>query len=443
MKHPPSIRLRVALWTAGLTAASLALLATSSWLYMHHQNLSAIDVLINAAAKEQLEEIAEEEDFNFDEFEAWLGQALLTSDGKLISATSQLSPEFITRILARPGPHTLRDGETTWRVVTHRDQGFISVATHDLAEFHQVLRGLATAYGLTLPLVALLAAGVSWSLAGRSLRPAETLAQAAENIGGGGGAARLPDAPTEDEIGRLTRVLNGMLARIERHHQQARRFAGDASHELRTPLTIIKGELDTALASPELPTSFETTLLSAQSEAARMQQIIEQLLTLSRYDAGIQRHHRESLDLAGLLRELSEDAELLSHRHQLKMAFDLPESLTVEANPAEIRRLLLNLLDNAAKYNRPNGRIEIQLRRASESLVEIEIANTGPLISPEDVERIFDRFFQVDESHHNTGCGLGLSLCRETARAHGGDIRIKVDEATGMNHFVVTLPAQV
>jgi signal transduction histidine kinase len=441
MNRPPSIRLRVALWTAALTAASLALLAVSSWFFVHEENLEAIDLLINAAAKEQLEEVLED-DFDFDEFEPWFGQAVLTADEKLISASGQLSPEFITAILAKPGPRTLRDGDITWRVVFHRNKDYIAIATHDLADFHEILRDLATAYGLILPLVALLAASVSWLLAGRSLRPVETLAEAAESIDGAAPDARLPDAPTEDEIGRLTRVLNAMLARIERHHQQARRFAGDASHELRTPLTIIKGELDKALASPELPTAFETTLLSAQSEAARMQQIIEHLLLLSRYDAGIQRHDREPLDLAALLRELSEDAELLSCRHQLEVSFDLPESLMVEANPAEFRRLLLNLIDNAAKYNRPNGRIEIRLHRATGELVEIEIANTGPLISPENVERVFDRFFQADEAHHDTGCGLGLSLCRETARAHGGDIRIRVDEATGMNHFMVTLPAR-
>ena len=267
-------------------------------------------------------------------------------------------------------------------------------------------------------------------------RPATETAAAIE---AGALELRLPPASVNDEVGRLTTMLNKMLERLEKNFRQAERFAADASHELRTPLTIMRGEIETLLTRSDLAPDIENRLLSLQEEIARLNRIIEHLLLLARFDAGQAASIREPVDLSALARETCEDAELFSSAQNIRIEAFIAADVVVSGDPGQLRRVLLNLLDNACKFNIPGGLVRCALEK-DDPLARLVVTNTGPGIPPEMQSRLFKRFFRADAARVQAGHGLGLSLCREIIQAHGGEIHLAQDSQDGFTQFVVTLP---
>ncbi len=330
-----------------------------------------------------------------------------------------------------------------------------------LRERQNFLWALAT---LT-PLALLLAGGGGWLLARRALRPVDQMTQAARRIGAERLAERLEGAETNDELGRLARTLNEMLARLEAGFAQVRRFSADASHELRTPLTILKGEIEVALRSAREPSEYERVLASALEEVERMARLVDDLLMLSRADAGALRWERGPVELDRLVEEVAKQGEVLGRARAIQVAIQSLEPLIAHGDEPRLRQLLLNLVDNAVKYTPQGGRVTLSLRRvggesdgtpATEagaapdpptsrtpdgSAAEIAVQDSGVGIPAEALPRIFERFYRVDDarSREAGGTGLGLCIARTIAEAHGG--RIEVESAPGVGStFTVRLP---
>jgi signal transduction histidine kinase len=333
-----------------------------------------------------------------------------------------------------------------------------------LRERQNFLWALAT---LT-PLGLILAGGGGWLLARRVLRPVDQMTQAARRIGAERLAERLEGAEADDELGRLARTLNEMLARLEAGFAQVRRFSADASHELRTPLTILKGEIEVALRSAREPAEYERVLASALEEVERMARLVDDLLMLSRADAGALRWDRGPVELDRLVEEVAKQGEVLGRGRDIQVAIQSLEPLIVHGDEQRLRQLLLNLVDNAVKYTPPGGRVTLSLRRGggesgdsapppSEAVpdrpiaespnrpapgwAEIAVQDTGVGIPPEALPRIFERFYRVDDarSREAGGTGLGLCIAKTIADAHGG--RIEVESAPGAGStFTVRLP---
>ncbi|MGC4016296.1 MAG: ATP-binding protein [Luteolibacter sp.] len=253
---------------------------------------------------------------------------------------------------------------------------------------------------------------------------------------------RLPAVEVDDEIGQLTGVINDMLDRLEKGLRQAERFASDASHELRTPLTIMKGEIDGLLARPDLPHGIEEKLVSQQEEISRLDRITERLLLLARFDAGAYVPARQQIDFSELVKEACEDMELLTSSRDLTMEVDIHPALHLQGDSILLRRVVLNLLDNAAKFNIPSGSLACRLEQ-EQGVARLTVSNTGPGIPDEEREKIFERFYRTDAARVRAGYGLGLSLCREIVRAHGGDIRLENPPHGRLTNFIVTLPADL
>jgi signal transduction histidine kinase len=304
----------------------------------------------------------------------------------------------------------------------------------------QDVRELLEAYAFALPFVLLLAGGGGWWLAGRALQPMVQITRKAESITADRLAERLPETGADDEISRHVRVLNGMLDRLERSFLQAGRFAADASHELRTPLTILRGEVEQALHAEGLPPAQEAFLVNLQEQVVALQKITENLLLLARFDAGKIPLDSSGVDLSALVAEVGEDAELLAAPRPLQVEVWAPAGIRVPGDPILLRRVLLNLVDNAVRYNRPDGRMKIALEGGAREVV-FRVGNTGTGIPADRRTDLFKRFFRLnaDRGRATGGSGLGLSLCREIVTAHNGRIELARSDAD-WTEFAVHLP---
>lgn len=285
------------------------------------------------------------------------------------------------------------------------------------------LLAVVVRFGLPAALIGL--AG-GWFLMRRALNPISDLTAAAEKINEGNLRQQLPRSGNGDEVDRLTEVFNGMTARLDTSFQRIREFTLHASHELKTPLTVMRGEIETALRDEKISGPQRERLLSQIDEIERLTKIVDGLTLLTKADAGQITLNIENVRLDELLRDAFEDAKILAEPRQIKVDLKNGEPITVRGDRHRLRQLLLNLSDNAVKYNQPGGSVLMELER-KDGFVEIKITNTGEGIAAEKLPHVFERFYRCDSSHNNTidGCGLGLSIAQWIVTAHKGEIRLE------------------
>ena len=280
-----------------------------------------------------------------------------------------------------------------------------------------------------------------WWITRKALAPVTKLTNAVEKIHERNLNSQLPRTRNGDELDRLTEVFNAMTARLDGSFQRIREFTLHASHELKTPLTVMRGELETTL-NEENPGAAQRERLSSQiDEIERLAKIVDGLTLLTKADAGQIKLNSEPLRLDELVRENVADAKILAQPQNIHVHLSACEEIVVQGDRHRLRQLLLNLTDNAVKYNQRDGSVNISLRRLEE-FAELKIENTGAGVAPELQSRVFERFFRGDTSHDNSieGCGLGLSIAQWIVSAHNGDIRLfsEPDKLTGVT---VRLPA--
>jgi heavy metal sensor kinase len=284
----------------------------------------------------------------------------------------------------------------------------------------------------------LVASGGGLFLAGRSLAPVDRMTRAAQAIEATDLHERLPEPPGHDEIGRLARTLNALIARLEAAFARQRQFTADASHELRTPLTIMRGELDVTLRRERDASAYRETLVTVHDEVTRLQELVADLLLLARNDEPSP-PPTTRVDLAAVA------ALVATHLQPLAEARDL--SLTLAAHPAvvhgvagDLERLLRNLVENAIRYTPARGAITLTVEHHGTSALMI-VEDTGPGIDPAALPRLFDRFARADSGRNRAagGAGLGLAIAQAIAHRHGGAITVASTVGRG-SVFTVTLP---
>jgi signal transduction histidine kinase len=276
-----------------------------------------------------------------------------------------------------------------------------------------------------LPALAL-ALGGGWWMTRKALAPVAALTAAAERLNEHNLGRGLPRTGNRDELDRLTEVFNAMSERLAQSFSRVREFTLHASHELKTPLTVMRGELETELQDETLAAGRRAQLESELDELQRLTRIVDGLALLTKADAGLVNLDLKPLSLAELVSESFADAQILANASGLSVTLSACEEATIRGDPHRLRQLLLNLADNAVKYNQPGGSIAMALRRAGDS-AEFSIANSGPGIPPGSLPRVFDRFYRGDAAHSFDveGCGLGLSIAQWIVSAHGGTIGIE------------------
>jgi heavy metal sensor kinase len=305
---------------------------------------------------------------------------------------------------------------------------------------NQTLNRLLLVLMVTMPLALAVSLAGGWFLAGRALRPVDTITLAAQRIAAGDLTQRLNVPASTDEIGRLAGTFNDMIARLETSFRQIRQFSSDASHELRTPLTVMKGETELALRRPREAGDYTIVLESNLEEIDRMTRIVDELLFLSRADMGEVKMERQPVKLEALLEDVHRQASLLGQAREVQVVLGLVAPATVLGDELRLRELFLNLVDNAVKYSRPGGSVEIGLVAESNRAV-VSVTDHGIGISSEDQARIFDRFYRTDDAraHTKKGTGLGLAICSWIVESHQGGIAVESEVGKGST-FTVTLP---
>jgi signal transduction histidine kinase len=316
------------------------------------------------------------------------------------------------------------------------------------------MRSLGMALTLGSLLTTVIAFGAGWGLAGLTLRPIHRITQTAQEIGETRDfSSRVPHKGPNDELGRLAKTLNGMLGQLQDAYQQVahtlqmqREFVADVSHELRTPLTTIRGNLALLSRVPTPPrTEREDILNDLTGESERLIRLVTDLLTLARADAG-RKLKSEPVALVPIIEDVCRQAQVLDPEREivLECASETSEStadsseadLIAHGDPDALKQVLLTLLDNAIKHAR--GPIRVQLDAADHN-VTVRVQDSGPGLSPEICERVFDRFYRSDSSRSAPGFGLGLSIAKTLIEAQGGSITVNSELGVGST-FAVTLP---
>lgn len=354
-------------------------------------------------------------------------------------------PALPSRRFDRPPPEppaprisTFSTASETWRVTAASfPQTRVAIAV-SLEVIDQDMAAIRNIFLIAIPGALLLVIAGAWALSGSALRPIRRLTASIQQVTAIGLDQQVPIESTDVEFVELIQVFNQMLRRLERSFKQASRFSGDAAHELKTPLAILQGELEQALQQAEAGSPLQQNLSNLLDEVRRLSGIVRKLLLLSLADAGQMNLYKTEVNLSELLGVMVEDIELLAPH--LSVQTQISSDLRVWGDRDLIAQVLQNLIANAVKYNLPNGWIKLRSERQSNQ-VNITIANASTAIPASDRDRIFDRFYRGDPARTRKveGVGLGLSLSREIARAHQGDLILEA-AASGETAFTLTLP---
>ncbi|AFZ10376.1 integral membrane sensor signal transduction histidine kinase [Oscillatoria nigro-viridis PCC 7112] len=333
---------------------------------------------------------------------------------------------------------TQRTSRAVWRVgAIHSPQTQIAIAVN-LQAIDREMASIRNIFLFSIPVVLLLVAGGAWVISRSILYPIGRLTMAIRNVTVQGLDRRVPVGSTDIEFVELIFVFNQMLERLERSFKQASRFSGDAAHELKTPLAILQGELERALHQVESGSEVQQTLSKLLDEVCRLSEITRKLLLLSLADAGRMGLNLVEVNMSALLSEIAEDMELLAPHLDVQMA--IAPNLSIKGDRDLLVQVLQNMVGNAIKYNLPKGWLRLQANCQGKRVI-VKIVNSSHDISLRERDRIFERFHRGDSTQIQKieGSGLGLSLAREIARAHGGDI--KLDAAIlGQTGFILSLP---
>ena len=450
MKLLSSVRARLALSLAAALAILLTLFSASLYVLTRKDLLEEV----GARARRDLNLIQHEVDESEDEAHEIEAHGLVAfysicKGGEQVYASSSWAREGLP---VRFDPQEER-AEFRWdagpdrsfaiargSADTTRGEFTITVA-EDEGPVRESLARLRTILLLALP-ATIVAAFVGGSLlARRLLAPVGSMAKAADRITEVRLSERLPVEDPHDEFGQLASAFNRAFARIEEAFGKTRRFTSDASHELRTPLTALRIVGEGALRDRLDAEGCRDAIASMLEECDRLTRLVDGLLLLSREDADAWRARFSRFDLAELAREVVGVLRVLAEERGQRIETDLAPGILVHGERTSLRQAVFNLVDNAIKYTPAGGRIRVAVRWSPDHGASIEVADSGPGIAPEHRERIFERFYRIDEDRNRAtgGSGLGLSIARWAAELHGGRIDLATEEGKGST-FAVRIP---
>lgn len=331
---------------------------------------------------------------------------------------------------------TLETTNGNWRVGVFSEDNLSVLIAMEMNTFYAGINRFRIAFFVVVPVGLILLGFTGWFLAARAMRPVAIIADTAEGITAKGLDRRIPTVGNDVELERLVTVINAMLDRLEKSYHQAVRFSADAAHELQTPLTILQGELDNAIQSSENGSEEQQRYSKLLEELSNLKAVVQKLLLLAHADEGRLKVNRLPVDLSDLTRSAAEDLEIMAP--DLTLETRIPDGIHLLADAALLNQTLRNMTSNAAKYSTPDGHVRFVLEQ-DEKEIRFTLSNTSAPIPDADRPLLFDRFHRVDKSRTTAGSGLGLSLAREIAHAHNGDIVLN-PYGENMISFTLFLP---
>ncbi len=336
-----------------------------------------------------------------------------------------------------PRIHSIRSS-TTWTVASVRVdadrvlQVGVSDDVHDALARH-LGRSLSWVFGV----LTLLAGVVGVLLLRRALRPVGELSRAAASVVQSGDlSVRVPRSGRGDELDALTDLFNEMLDRNQRLIRGMRQTLDHVGHDLRTPLSRLRVAAEVALGGDEA--QLREALADVIEQTEEVSAILSSLMELGAAEAGLLDLERAPVNLRRIVDRVVDVYAHVAQDAQLRLTVDVPQSLAVFGDERRLQQVLANLVDNAVKYSRPGGRVEVTVRRDGEAAL-LRVCDEGIGIPPEQVDQIWERLYRGDLSRGGSGLGLGLSLVRAIVEAHGGRVSVQSEPGKG-SCFDVILP---
>jgi two-component system, OmpR family, heavy metal sensor histidine kinase CusS len=327
-------------------------------------------------------------------------------------------------------------------LVSGPDGPMVVQSATSLASIDLELAQLLTVLLISGPLALVCALGGGYLLARKALAPVDRMVHTADQITGRRLDRRIDVTNADDELGRLARTLNGMIARLERSFEEVRRFTADAAHELRTPIAVLRNEAEVALRKPREPEQYRRVLEDQLEELERLSRLAERLLFLCREDAGLVPMSRELVRLDEVVEDVAEHMRVVAEEKRVGLETDGVVPCHINGDEDQLRRLLFNLLDNAIKFTPATGTVTVE-SACVDAKVRIVVTDSGIGIPPEHLPHVFKRFYRVDPARGPEvgGTGLGLAIARSIAEAHGGSIEMESTVGEG-TRAILTLPAE-
>ena len=475
-----SVRVRLTLWYTGLLALFLVLLSLTTYFIFWRSTLQRTDINLAELSEAFLTTVQAEMLDNRGPDAAKVAAqvaivehrfrdhvfAVIDPKGGVLTTSQELPNEEVPagllssaafqKLLADSASaerlvENMKGGRSGYRAFVRKfplkGQTYTLVILQSLYAQDEMLEEVRQTFAWVIPMAIFLASIGGYFLARKSLAPVVAMSSQAGRIGAENLHERLPIQNAKDELGRLAASFNELLERVDQSFERQRRFMSDASHELRTPAAILRGESEVALSRAERPAEeYRESLAVLHAEAQRLTQIVEDLFTLTRADAGQYPLSPKEFYLDELVADCTHAARSLALAKQIALTCEVPEELPIRADEALLRRMILNLLDNAIKYTPARGGIAVSCERSGNEYA-LNVTDSGPGIPEGLHQRVFERFFRADKARTRSendggGAGLGLSIARWIAEAHHGRLVLARSDSSGST-FTALLPAQV
>src|SRR6266853_1785384 len=477
-----SVRVRLTLWYTAVLTLVLIVLSLSTYFIFWRSTLQRTDVNLSELSEAFLTTLdAEVKDQNGPDSLRLAGQVAITEhrfrdhvfaifdeSGKIVvssqdvppaapatgpSTAGALSSHSFQRFLEASSRTerlfgNVKGGEDGYRGFARHfssdGRTYILVILQSLHPQEEMLEEVTSTFAWVIPIDIVLASVGGYFLARKSLAPVVAMSSQAGRIGAANLHQRLAVQNGKDELGHLARSFNSLLDRLSQSFERQQRFMADASHELRTPVAILRGEAEVALSQPARSLEeYRESLGVLHHEAERLTHIVEDLFTLTRADAGQYPLQPRDFYLEELVAECVHSARTLALAKRISLTFEEASESPIHADESLLRRMILNLLDNAIKYTPEGGRVTVTCRRFGDEYV-LSISDTGGGIPADLQPRIFERFFRADkarsrEENDGGGAGLGLSISRWIAEAHHGRLELTQSDSAGST-FTAYLP---
>lgn len=454
VKRFKTIRVRFALWTATFVALVLIVLGTYIYFSLQRTLYQTVDNELKLAAETVLSVALEDGRISNDEpfltnprmsasRSRGISLKLTNVEGDLLFDVGVHAPDLKLDNITEPAFDTYYNPTLNTEVRAYGEPVMINgerVAMVQVAQalnsVDEVMNRLLVALAFGVPLVVITAAIGSYILVARALEPIDKMTRTARIISASDLSARLNLTKTDDEVSRLAETFDEMLDRLESSFERERRFLADASHELRTPLTAMQSILSVMREQRRTPEDYERAMDDLSEVNARMRGLVEKLLLVARSESPAAMAH-EHVRLDELLRDICETMQPVAEQRGLSLRCECIQDICVTGDTDALLRMFLNLIDNALKYTE-RGMVTVQAESAGRQ-ARVRVIDTGKGIAPQDLPHIFDRFYRADPSRSEAGFGLGLSIVRDIARQHGGNVEVSSVAGRG-TIFTVTLP---
>lgn len=442
-----SVKMKVTLWYTGLIMAVLSVIfaavlyAADDVLLLNLQDDLENEVYGNASSLELRRDGSLRLD-DLDFLHDGVMLAVYDAGGGLIAGLTPMQlpqTEFKSELL-----QTVTNGNQTWYVfdlymkLAGMPGGVWLRGTTSLSSIYATRDEILLQCALLFPFLILLSGFGGYLLTKKALKPVRQITAAAERIGSGSDLSQRIDLHNADrEMMELSQTFDSMFSRLEKSFDAERQFTADASHELRTPAAVIIAQAEYALQHAKTDEKDEA-LQKILAQAKKMSRLLAQLLMLARADANKIQFEIEKFDFSELAEIVLEETEQLATDKNITVKSNIEPDVEVEGDQTLLMRLLLNLLDNAVKYTGEGGEVAFTLRKTADSII-CAVRDTGCGIAPEELPKIWRRFYQSDGNRGQSGAGLGLSMVQWIANLHGGTVSVESTPGEGST-FTFTMP---